>query len=1226
MRSMSPLPLCLLLLWDLLDLAPAYLTVSIEPLPPVVVGDAVTLKCNFKTDGKMREIVWYRVTDGGTIKQKIFTFDAMFSTNFSHMENYRKREDLVYQSTVRLPEVRISDNGPYECHVGIYDRATREKVVLASGNIFLNVMAPPTSISVIAADTPAPFSRYQAQNFTLVCVVSGGKPAPLVYFKRDGEPIEATPLPEPPAATGNWAPRNLLHRDLDDTKVPQSLAEGEMGGGPPNTEEPPRGLVAERGPTTEAIPETVVSREFPRWVHVAEPIYYFRHTHVPISDGTVEARATLTWTLNPQIDNEALFSCEVKHPALSMPMQSEVTLIAPKGPKIIMTPVRARVGDTVRILVQGFQNEVFPEPLFTWTRVGSRLLDGSAEHAGKELVLERVPAELNGSMYRCTAQNPLGSTDTHTRLIVFVPLEVQQSLIGFFTFPSVWRRKMSQWIIVPWQSDMQLTGKLVLSATALLLLTLAYRFYKSRSAPGGNNPTSDACREERRENAAPDGQDVEGLRHRRVFGTRSAGDDQTSIPDPQRKTEKILPVNKGEEGEKAKSHSTGDLNEMPNEEKDGGNGHGVLIPHIMLPSLTAGDRGAQSTEQDFANRINSQEGSRETMQILSVTSELGVKITASYGESDTSYSFSSIAEIQVEDSYIAERKAKSGDGRLSPGLRGKVYDYYVQSISHSLSTKKTLPSAFMGTALSCSSEHVREEPQCLEWVSVEQQRSKQVSEELQRSESVNKEQQSSATPLPETHSQEPAVASQNPTTSPTVSSNAESLEKDSKPPAPTHSISRKNSVLQIAENSHLQLPMDGFGVPPAGTPPASHQMDLVAKANFLQTSPPTLDTHLDLGNCYEVLCRAKAEKLDFLQEAAYKVMSDNYLQVLRMPSIYCHLNASERDLILRRRMKGKKCVVVADISTHELGLYTSQLCCYDDKGDSWHHLCYVPPEVVSQGCAMCSMFNYLFVVAGCKGLGREQRPSNRVFCYNPLTNIWREICPLNQARPHCKLVALDGCLYAIGGECLYTAERYDPRHDCWVFIAPLPRDTFAVAHTATVCDGEIYVTGGTLRYVLLRYMAHEDSWTVSLAGGGKDRTVEMVSVNGFIYRFDLNRSMGIGVYRCGAKAKLWYECATHAKAYPACFQCAVVGNLVHCIGRHFHIRFLADLVSPRFGTKELQPFPSPHGSLIPVVLALPWAGAEQTQEADPNPDLAVQALTPSIDGFCLPSVDKQSSN
>ncbi|XP_061456887.1 immunoglobulin superfamily member 21 isoform X2 [Rhineura floridana] len=433
-----------------------YLTVSIEPLPPVVVGDAVTLKCNFKTDGRMREIVWYRVTDGGTIKQKIFTFDAMFSTNQSHMENYRKREDLVYQSTVRtaesralrdptgscvlickqvpenqlgLPEVRISDNGPYECHVGIYDRATREKVVLASGNIFLNVMSPPTSISVITADTPAPFSRYQAQNFTLVCIVSGGKPAPMVYFKRDGEMIEVVPLMEAPVnAVGlqeGRASRNLFHRDLDDTKMQKSLSllDMEDRGGRPYTEDPLKGLTPDQGllfsPATEMIPETVVSREFPRWIQNMDPIYYFHHTHIPISDGTVEVRAMLMWMLNPQIDNDALFSCEVKHPALSMPMQSEVTLVAPKGPKIMMIPTRARVGDTVRILVQGFQNKVFPEPMFTWTRIGSRLLDGSAEHDGKELVLERVPAELNGSMYRCTAQNPLGSTDTHTRLIVF---------------------------------------------------------------------------------------------------------------------------------------------------------------------------------------------------------------------------------------------------------------------------------------------------------------------------------------------------------------------------------------------------------------------------------------------------------------------------------------------------------------------------------------------------------------------------------------------------------------------------------------------------------------------------------------------------------------------------------------------------------------------------------------------------------------------------------------
>ncbi|XP_072522089.1 immunoglobulin superfamily member 21a isoform X1 [Salminus brasiliensis] len=437
MGKMTALSLCFLLFADLLDLAFGYLTVTIEPLPPVVVGETVTLKCNFKTDGRLREIVWYRVTDGGTIKQKIFTYDAMFNTNYSHMEDYRRREDLVYQSTVRLPEVRISDNGPYECHVGIYDRATREKVVLASGNVFLTVMSPPNNISVVAENTPAPFSRYQAQNFTLVCTAKGGKPAPSVYFKRDGELIEVISYISPTVgdegggSAGVRGARPLISRDLDDTKLQKSLSLLGPDGRPGRlyTESPKRSYTArqpryEPSPATETIPETVVSREFPRWVQSTDPLYFFSNTHIPQSDGSVMVQAKLTWTLNPQLDNDALFSCEVKHPALSMPMQTEVTLAAPKGPKLLMTPARAKVGDTVRITVQGFQvgspgNEVFPEPLFTWTRVGGRLLDGSTEREGKELILERVPADLNGSMYRCTAQNPLGSTDTHTRLIVF---------------------------------------------------------------------------------------------------------------------------------------------------------------------------------------------------------------------------------------------------------------------------------------------------------------------------------------------------------------------------------------------------------------------------------------------------------------------------------------------------------------------------------------------------------------------------------------------------------------------------------------------------------------------------------------------------------------------------------------------------------------------------------------------------------------------------------------
>lgn len=59
--------------------------------------------------------------------------------------DYDRDLNVTDHISFRLPEVRISDNGPYECHVGIYDRATREKVVLASGNVFLTVMCEYTA-------------------------------------------------------------------------------------------------------------------------------------------------------------------------------------------------------------------------------------------------------------------------------------------------------------------------------------------------------------------------------------------------------------------------------------------------------------------------------------------------------------------------------------------------------------------------------------------------------------------------------------------------------------------------------------------------------------------------------------------------------------------------------------------------------------------------------------------------------------------------------------------------------------------------------------------------------------------------------------------------------------------------------------------------------------------------------------------------------------------------
>lgn len=161
-----------------------------------------------------------------------------------------------------------------------------------------------------------------------------------VHFKRDGEMIEVLPSAPPSEAAQNRglhsAKRSspLISRELDDTKRQKSLSHLE-----PDIElmrldrARPRhsltlGALGQEStiPTTETIPETVVSREFPRWVLSSSPLYYFNHTQIELIDGTVQLQAMLTWHLNPQLDNEALFSCEVKHPALSMPMQAEVTL------------------------------------------------------------------------------------------------------------------------------------------------------------------------------------------------------------------------------------------------------------------------------------------------------------------------------------------------------------------------------------------------------------------------------------------------------------------------------------------------------------------------------------------------------------------------------------------------------------------------------------------------------------------------------------------------------------------------------------------------------------------------------------------------------------------------------------------------------------------------------------------------------------------------------------
>jgi len=199
-------------------------------------------------------------------------------------------------------------------------------------------------------------------------------------------------------------------------------------------------------------------------------------------------------------------------------------------------------------------------------------------------------------------------------------------------------------------------------------------------------------------------------------------------------------------------------------------------------------------------------------------------------------------------------------------------------------------------------------------------------------------------------------------------------------------------------------------------------------------------------NCYEILCIAKKQRLQELKETAYCFMSNNFLQVLRDPSVYGRLTGSERDLILRKRTEGRQTLMVAEV--HDVfdraGSRPPSRCgsrpqsplsvvsfdenhmmyYFDETANDWRHLTAIPEDINTKGCGMCTMYNYLFVAGGIKGSGEKGKVSDRVFYYNPVNNRWTEVRPLNQARAQLKLVSMDGHLYAIGGECLFTVEKY----------------------------------------------------------------------------------------------------------------------------------------------------------------------------------------------------------
>lgn len=503
-----------------------------------------------------------------------------------------------------------------------------------------------------------------------------------------------------------------------------------------------------------------------------------------------------------------------------------------------------------------------------------------------------------------------------------------------------------------WHLDMQLTGQLVLSAAALLLLTAAYRLYKSRPAqalPRGADAKAEAEAEAGGSGQPAAQEAVPGaprwdLRRRRgskgATGPPGCSWENTEASRVPATGASSATSEAGEAGKAGRKRAGEEhAGQCPDSDLPapwcGDQEAGTAVdgkpelphrphqcseppsPPAGLPSVESGRVGGElapgqdggppkhpgSGEQEAPHEGQAAhcEGQcdmnnswvfthasgvhREEAAALQAASDLGLALRQREGASDASYTFSSVARVRVEENFLLEKV----EG-IRPRLKGKVYDYYVESTSQATSRSRLAP----GTAASAGA------------------------------------------PAPESESGPlgTRIASGRPA-SDEEGGQETAVSPGSDPSGSTRGFSRKESLLQILENPEFQLQLDGFGDAAPSCPdqraapthPTSQDspesssagsrgkphVHSVAGTNFFHPplSPGSApEVHLDLGNCYEALTFAKRKKLEPLKEAAYKVMSDNYLQVLRSPDIYGRLSGAERELVLQRRLRGRKQLLV----------------------------------------------------------------------------------------------------------------------------------------------------------------------------------------------------------------------------------------------------------------------------------------------------------------------------
>ncbi|XP_020782264.2 kelch-like protein 42 [Boleophthalmus pectinirostris] len=280
--------------------------------------------------------------------------------------------------------------------------------------------------------------------------------------------------------------------------------------------------------------------------------------------------------------------------------------------------------------------------------------------------------------------------------------------------------------------------------------------------------------------------------------------------------------------------------------------------------------------------------------------------------------------------------------------------------------------------------------------------------------------------------------------------------------------------------------------------------DLIETATFLQVIPilKQLTSELRLENCVKLYSLSEVYGAHDLRIGCLKYMTCYYHPMLRRPEFSC-LPVDVREQVKEMRMKGTATLVVIGYFTClsiEVPIQEEpwSMLRYEEVEQKWKPLSNnLPSDMINvRGYGSAVLDNYLFIAGGY----RSQEISV-VHCYNPFRNEWNQVAPLNQKRSNFKLLAVQGKLYAVGGQCLSTVECYSPEQDWWTFVSSMPNPL--AEFSACECQGMIYVMGGYTskdrNTNVLQYCPSSDKWTVFRSCSAHIRKQQMLSVEDTIY-------------------------------------------------------------------------------------------------------------------------------